>query len=52
MKKVDKKLEQKLKLIKQTKSRFIMPRSSIFEDKSKFKRSRQKILDRKIISNY
>ena len=51
MKKKDKKLEEKLNMLKQTRSREIMPRPTIFEDKTKYKRSRQKTLDKKIINN-
>ena len=51
MKKEDKKLEEKLKILKATRSRDNMPRPTTFEDKSKFKRSRQKRIDRKIIDN-
>ena len=51
MKKKDKKLALKLKILKQTRSRDIMPRPTVFEDKTKYKRSRQKSLNRKIINN-
>lgn len=49
--KKSKELEEKLKIIKQTRPRDIMPRPTTFEDKTKFKRSRQKRLDRKIIKD-
>ena len=51
MNKKDKKLEEKLKIIKQSRPRYIMPRSTTFEDKTKYKRSRQKVLTRKIIND-
>ena len=49
MKKKDKNLEEKLNIIKHTRSRSTMPRPVVFEDKTKYKRSRQKSLNRKII---
>ena len=51
MQKKDKKLDLKLKLIKQTRSREVMPRPTTFEDKTKYKRSRQKRLNRNIIND-
>ncbi|MBP3766089.1 MAG: hypothetical protein J6G98_02800 [Bacilli bacterium] len=51
MKKKDKKLDLKLKILKQTRSRDIMPRPTVFEDKTKYKRSRQKVLNRNMINN-
>ena len=49
MKKKDKKIEEKLKMIKHSRVRTPMPRPVVFEDKTKYKRSRQKSLIRKII---
>lgn len=51
MKNKSKELEEKLKILKQTRSREIMPRPTTFEDKTKYKRSRQKTINRKIINN-
>ena len=51
MNKKDKKLEEKLKILNQTRPRDIMPRPTTFEDKTKYKRSRQKVLNRKIIND-
>ena len=51
MKKQDEKTKRKLEILKHTRPRDIMPRPTTFEDKSKFKRSRQKTLDRKIIKD-
>ena len=47
----DKKLKEKLDLLKKTRPRDTMPRPAVFEDKTKYKRSRQKVLDKKIINN-
>ena len=49
--KKDKKLVEKLNILKHTRDRKIMPRPTTFEDKTKYKRSRQKILNKKIIDN-
>ena len=46
--KKDEKILEKLKMIKHRR-KSPMPRPVIFEDKTKYKRSRQKTLDRKII---
>ena len=51
MQKKDKKLAEKLKILKQTRSREIMPRPTTFEDKTKYKRSRQKKINKKMIDN-
>ena len=40
--KKDKKIIEKLNILKHTRPRIIMPRPAIFEDKTKYKRSRQK----------
>lgn len=52
MKKKDKDLEEKLKLLNQTRPRDIMPRPTTFKDKSKYDRKRQKVLVKKEIRNY
>ena len=51
MKKKDSEIEKKLEILKHTRPRDPMPRPTTFEDKTKFKRSRQKTLDRKIIKD-
>ena len=51
MKKKDKKIEEILNIIKHTRTRTSMPRPAVFDDKTKYKRSRQKTINRKIIDN-
>ena len=46
----DKELEQKLKILKQTRPRNLMPRPTIFKDKTKYNRKRQKVLIKKEIN--
>ena len=45
----DKKLKEKLDILKKTRPREVMPRPVVFEDKTKYKRSKQKIINKKII---
>ena len=51
MQKKNKKLDLKLKMLKQTRSREIMPRPTTFDDKTKYKRSRQKQINKKMMDN-
>ena len=45
----DKKLKEKLEILKKSRPREKMPRPTVFEDKTKYKRSKQKIINKKII---
>ena len=47
--KKDKELEEKLRILKQSRPRAPMPRPTTFKDKSKYDRKKQKILIKKEI---
>ena len=51
MKKKDKKIEEILNIIKHTRTRTSMPRPVVFDDKTKYKRSRQKQINKKMMDN-
>ena len=52
MKNKDPKVERKLDLLKHTRPRDPMPRPTVFKDKSKFDRNKEKIKTRKEKENY
>ncbi len=52
MKKIDKKIEEKLNILKHTRPRDIMPRPTVFKDESKYDRKRDKQLIKKETKKY
>ncbi len=52
MKKKDKKIEEKLNILKHTRPRDIMPRPTVFKDESKYDRKRDKQLIKKETKKY